>query len=58
MTVSERERKDLEYKKGLPRLAEERIYLVDGKDGHALPEYCITEQGKSDHKKKDTVLYQ
>lgn len=58
MKVSKRERKELEYKKEVLRLAEERMNVDDRYDGYALPEDYITEQGKIDRKKKEAVLYQ
>ena len=58
MKVSKRERKELEYKKEVLRLAEERMKIDDRYDGYALPEDYITEQGKIDRKKKEAVLYQ
>lgn len=58
MKISKRERKDLEYKKEVLRLAEERLKIDDKYDGYQLPEDYITEQGKIDKKKKESVLYQ
>jgi pre-mRNA-splicing factor ATP-dependent RNA helicase DHX16 len=58
MKVSKRERKELEYKKEVLRLAEERLKIDDRYDGYMLPEDYITEQGKIDKKRKEAVLYQ
>lgn len=58
MKVSKRERRELEYKKEVLRLAEERMKIDDRYDGYQLPEDYITEQGKIDRKKKEQVLYQ
>ncbi|KAF8584703.1 hypothetical protein K439DRAFT_1129960 [Ramaria rubella] len=58
MKVSKRERRDLEYKKEVLRLAEERLKIDDKYDGYQLPEDYLTEQGKIDKKRKEGVLYQ
>lgn len=58
MKISKRERRDLEYKKEVLRLAEARMKIDDRYDGYQLPEDYITEQGKIDRKKKESVLYQ
>jgi pre-mRNA-splicing factor ATP-dependent RNA helicase DHX16 len=58
MRISKRERRDLEYKKEVLRLAEARMKIDDKYDGYQLPEDYITEQGKIDKKKKEGVLYQ
>ncbi|KAF5360989.1 hypothetical protein D9756_004819 [Leucocoprinus leucothites] len=57
MKVSRRERKELERKKELLRLVEERLKINDKWDGYQLPEDYITEQGKIDKKKKENALY-
>jgi pre-mRNA-splicing factor ATP-dependent RNA helicase DHX16 len=57
MKISKKERKELERKKELLRLVEERLKINDGYDGYQLPEDYITEQGKIDKKKKENVLY-
>lgn len=58
MKISKREKKDLEYRKEVLKLAEERMKIDDRYDGYQLPEDYITEQGKIDRKKKESVLYQ
>ena len=58
MKISRRERRDLEYKKEVLRLAEARLKIDDKYDGYQLPEDYLTEQGKIDKKKKEGVLYQ
>lgn len=58
MKISKRERRDLEYRKQVLQLAEERMKIDDRYDGYQLPEDYITEQGKIDRKKKESVLYQ
>lgn len=58
MKISKRERKLLEHKKEVLKLAEERMRIDDKYDGYQLPEDYITEQGKIDKKKKESVLYQ
>jgi pre-mRNA-splicing factor ATP-dependent RNA helicase DHX16 len=57
MKVSKRERRELERKKELLRLVEERLKINDKWDGYQLPEDYITEQGKIDKKKKENALY-
>ncbi|XP_006462648.1 hypothetical protein AGABI2DRAFT_152085 [Agaricus bisporus var. bisporus H97] len=57
MKVSKKERRELERKKELLRLVEERLKINDKWDGYQLPEDYITEQGKIDKKKKENALY-
>jgi pre-mRNA-splicing factor ATP-dependent RNA helicase DHX16 len=57
MKTSKRERRELERKKELLRLVEERLKINDKWDGYALPEDYLTEQGKIDKKKKENALY-
>ncbi|KAJ2923133.1 hypothetical protein H1R20_g13965, partial [Candolleomyces eurysporus] len=57
MKITKRERKELDRKKELLRLVEERLKINDHYDGYQLPEDYITEQGKIDKKKKENVLY-
>lgn len=58
MKISKRERAELDRKKQLLQLVEERLKIDDKFDGYQLPEDYITEQGKIDKKKKENVLYQ
>ena len=58
MKVSRREKRELERKKELLKLVEERLNINDKWDGYQLPEDYLTEKGKIDKKKKDGVLYQ
>lgn len=58
MRITKREQRDLDYKKEVLRLAEDRMKIEDKYDGYQLPEDYITEQGKIDRKKKENVLYQ
>ncbi|KAF9075987.1 pre-mRNA splicing factor [Rhodocollybia butyracea] len=58
MKISRRERAELERKKELLKLVEERMKINDKYDGYQLPEDYITEQGKIDKKKKENALYQ
>lgn len=58
MKVSKREQRELEYKKEVLKLAEERMRIDDRYDGYQLPDDYFTEQGKIDKKKKESVLYQ
>ena len=57
MKISKRERRDLEHKKDLLKIVEERLKINDKWDGYQLPEDYITEQGKIDRKKKENALY-
>lgn len=57
MKMTKREKQDLERKKELLRLVEERLKIDDKWEGYQLPEDYITEQGKIDKKKKEGVLY-
>jgi pre-mRNA-splicing factor ATP-dependent RNA helicase DHX16 len=57
MKISKRERRDLEYKKQVLKLAEDRMKIDDKWDGYQLPEDYLTEQGKIDKKKKESALY-
>ncbi len=58
MRVSKREQRELDHKKEVLRLVEERLKIDDKWDGYMLPEDYITEQGKIDKKRKENVLYQ
>ncbi|KAJ2305222.1 hypothetical protein IWW55_002047, partial [Coemansia sp. RSA 2706] len=55
--LTDKEIKELEYKKELLRLAEERQNISDETDGYAMPEDYITEKGKIDRKKKQDALF-
>ncbi|KAF8979359.1 hypothetical protein BGZ46_005524 [Entomortierella lignicola] len=55
--LTKKEREDLEYKRELLRLAEERMNINDKFDGYQMPEDYITEKGKVDKKKKHDALY-
>ncbi|KAF9485861.1 P-loop containing nucleoside triphosphate hydrolase protein [Pholiota conissans] len=57
MKISKREQRDLERKKELLKLVEERLKINDKWEGYQLPEDYITEQGKIDKKKKQDALY-
>ncbi|KAJ2064974.1 hypothetical protein GGI17_000575 [Coemansia sp. S146] len=56
-TLTDKEIKDLEYKKELLHLAEERKNVSDETDTYAMPEDYITEKGKIDRKKKQDALF-
>lgn len=58
MKISKTEKKNLEYKREVLRLAEDRMKIDDKYDGYQLPEDYITEQGKIDKKKQQAVLLQ
>ncbi|RPD77807.1 pre-mRNA splicing factor [Lentinus tigrinus ALCF2SS1-7] len=57
MKLTKREKRELERKKELLRLVEERLKINDKWEGYQLPEDYFTEQGKIDKKKKENVLY-
>jgi pre-mRNA-splicing factor ATP-dependent RNA helicase DHX16 len=57
MKISKREKRDLDRKKELLKLVEERLKINDKWEGYQLPEDYITEQGKIDKKKKENALY-
>lgn len=57
MKISKREKKELERKKELLKLVEERLKINDKWEGYQLPEDYLTEQGKIDKKKKVNALY-
>ena len=58
MKISKREMQELEHKKTVLKLVEERLKINDKWDGYQLPDDYFTEQGKIDMKKKENVLYQ
>ncbi|SOV04061.1 probable PRP2 - RNA-dependent ATPase of DEAH box family [Ustilago sp. UG-2017a] len=58
LKTTKREQRDLEYKKEVLRLAEERARIDDGNMGYLMPEDYITEKGKLDSAKKEQALYQ
>jgi pre-mRNA-splicing factor ATP-dependent RNA helicase DHX16 len=55
--LTKRELKELESKKEILRLTEERLRIDDGYDGYMMPEDYLTEKGKLDARKKKEVLY-
>ncbi|KAL0252519.1 hypothetical protein I308_101911 [Cryptococcus tetragattii IND107] len=55
--LSRKEERELERKKELIRLMEERKKIDDGTNGYMLPDDYITEQGRLDQKKKKDALY-
>ncbi|PIL22572.1 hypothetical protein GSI_15261 [Ganoderma sinense ZZ0214-1] len=57
MKMTKREKRELDKKKELLRLVEERLKINDKWEGYQLPEDYFTEQGKIDKKKKENVLY-
>jgi pre-mRNA-splicing factor ATP-dependent RNA helicase DHX16 len=58
MKMTKREQRELDKKKELLRLVEERLKISDKWEGYQLPDDYFTEQGKIDRKKKENVLYQ
>ena len=57
MKISKKEKRELERKKELLKLVEERLNINDKWEGYQLPEDYLTEQGKIDKKKKENALY-
>lgn len=55
--LSRKEERELERKKELIKLMEERKKIDDGTNGYMLPDDYITEQGRLDQKKKKDALY-
>ncbi|KAJ2725240.1 hypothetical protein GGI07_001373 [Coemansia sp. Benny D115] len=55
--LTDKEIRDLEYKKELLRLADERKNISDEADVYMMPEDYITEKGKIDMKKKQDALF-
>ncbi|RIA90734.1 P-loop containing nucleoside triphosphate hydrolase protein [Glomus cerebriforme] len=55
--LTKKEKKELELKKETLRLTKERLSLSGKTDDYAMPEDYITEKGKIDKKKKESVLY-
>lgn len=55
--MTKAEVRELDSKKEILRLAEERMKIDDGFDGYAMPEDYLTEKGKLDQKRKREVLY-
>ena len=58
MRISKREQRELDHKKEVLKLVEERLSIDDKWDGYVQPEDYLTEQGKIDKKRKESVLYQ
>ncbi|KAI8850954.1 P-loop containing nucleoside triphosphate hydrolase protein [Chytridium lagenaria] len=54
--LSKREMRELEFKKTTLRLTKERMQINDKPDGYTMPEDYITEKGKLDKKKLDSIL--
>ncbi|KAG0150240.1 hypothetical protein CROQUDRAFT_58456 [Cronartium quercuum f. sp. fusiforme G11] len=57
VVMTQREIRELNKKKEVLRLAQERMGIDDGYDGYMMPEDYITEQGRLDKKKKHDALY-
>ncbi|WAQ83309.1 hypothetical protein PtA15_3A678 [Puccinia triticina] len=57
VVMTQREIRELNKKKEVLRLAQERMGIDDGYDGYVMPEDYITEQGRLDKKKKHDALY-
>ena len=57
MKISKREKRELERKKELLQIVEDRLKINDKWEGYQLPEDYLTEQGKIDKKKKENALY-
>ncbi|EFP77773.2 hypothetical protein PGT21_014816 [Puccinia graminis f. sp. tritici] len=57
VVMTQREIRELNKKKEVLRLAQERMGIDDGYEGYMMPEDYITEQGRLDKKKKHDALY-
>ncbi|KNZ46488.1 adenosinetriphosphatase [Puccinia sorghi] len=57
VVMTQREIRELNKKKEVLRLAQERMGIDDGYEGYMMPEDYITEQGRLDKKKKYDALY-
>lgn len=55
--LSKREQRNLDYKKEVLRLAEERERIQDRDEGYHMPEDYLNEQGKLSSRKKEAALY-
>lgn len=55
--LTQKEISELEKKKRVLQLAQERASINDKYDGYQMPEDYITEKGKIDKKKQDALLY-
>ena len=55
--LTKAEMQELNSKKEILRLTEERLRIDDGFDGYMMPEDYLTEKGKLDSKRKKEVLY-
>lgn len=55
--MTEKEIRSLETKKKVLRLAKERLEINDKPDVYEMPQDYITEKGKIDKKKQDSLLY-
>lgn len=55
--LTEKEKRELEYNRQVLQLAKERLSISDKVDGYHMPEDYITEKGKLDKKKQESVLY-
>ncbi|GAA5933455.1 hypothetical protein JCM3775_000699 [Rhodotorula graminis] len=54
--LTRREQRELDHKKELLRLAEERLAIDDGGDHYQMPDDYFTEQGKIDSQRKKDLL--
>ena len=57
-TLTKKEKKEFELNKQILRLTKERLSINDRFEGYMMPEDYITEKGKLDKKKQESVLYQ
>ncbi|KAK5669860.1 hypothetical protein QVD99_004236 [Batrachochytrium dendrobatidis] len=56
-SLTKKEQKELELNKKILKITEERLAINDKVDGYLLPDDYITEKGKIDKKKQESVLY-
>jgi pre-mRNA-splicing factor ATP-dependent RNA helicase DHX16 len=55
--MTKRESQELEKKKTLLRLAKERLSISGSHDGYVMPVDYLTEKGKIDKKKQESLIY-
>lgn len=55
--LTKKERREIEYKREILSIAQERKQLNTKKNGYMLPEDYLTEKGKIDKKKKESALH-
>ncbi|KAH9248171.1 hypothetical protein BASA81_014202 [Batrachochytrium salamandrivorans] len=56
-SMTKKERRDLELNKKILKITQERLSINDKMDGYMMPDDYITEKGKLDKKRQESVLY-